>query len=89
MSAHNGFMINDMVNIKSLIIKFGNSNLLINQFYSLLNKNGKENKKVKKVVDRRWFFYFLAINDIVIYCHTNVNLLINIRVQKSIKSNTI
>ena len=66
MSVYYGFMINGIVNIRSLLIKFGNlflnSNLLINQFYSLLNENGRDNKKV---VDHRWFSYFLAINDIV------------------------
>jgi hypothetical protein len=64
-----GFKIDEMEEIRSLIIKFVNlflnSNSLFNEFYSLLNENGRDNKKVKQMVDHRWFSYYLTINDMI------------------------
>jgi hypothetical protein len=68
-SVYYGFKIDEMEEVRSLIIKFGNlflnSNSLLNEFYSLLSENGRDNKKVKQVVDHRWFSYYLTINDII------------------------
>jgi len=68
-SIFHGFGINEMVKIRKLIIKFRNlfvnSNVLLHQFNELLNQNARNDKKIRQVVDHRWFSYYLTLNDII------------------------
>jgi hypothetical protein len=64
-----GFAIKEMKEIRDLILRFGNlflnSNSLLNDFNSLLEENGKTHRKLKHVVDHRWFSYYETMVDII------------------------
>jgi hypothetical protein len=59
-----GLKLTEFSDIKLIVIKFGNlfthSNILLCEFYALLDEYEEEQRKPLKVAEHRWFSFFEA-----------------------------